>query len=503
MRTIRVAAVFAIFLAFALAPATAEPPFRVEVQPADLSGMPALPGLHSFASAKLDGYWVFVGGRLDGNHFDGPQFAWDKANRNIWVFHLGTKRIWRIAPPPAPLDHILGAANAQHDFHEKRGKLYILGGYGASRKNPDSAAFVTYPYLISLDVRRLVKILRRQYPGVSGSVGQVIQVPNTVLHKTLKSRKESRVALAGGRLEYNPDEDRYYLLFGQNCTGLYCAGGQQYSFQVRSFRIFDGPNGVPQIAGYRAVTSHAVPGIPPGCADTLSQTDSGVRVEKEGEKTRVELPDGKVFEFVETEDRDSQFRRRDLNAAPIRVPGDGSRSRAGVAAYGGVFTKTGGIFGYAYLNPIYVAPGSAPVIDSFEQRLSHDETALLPVYDSAAGDMHTVFFGGLSLYVHENGAFRCDVAIPYIDTISALSRHRNGASEETVLPARLPDLLGTYAVFLPAGGSLYFDNGVLDLGRLQRGQSTLVGWIYGGIKGSNQGATTASNALLEVRVVRD
>lgn len=500
MRTIRVAAVFAILLAFALAPATAEPPFRVEVKPADLSGMPALPGLHSFAAAKMDGYWVFVGGRLDGNHFDGPQFAWDKANRNIWVFHLGTKRIWQIASPPAPLDHILGANNTQSDFHEKRGKLYILGGYGASRKNPDSAAFVTYPYLISLDVRKLVKILGRQYPG---SPGQTIQVPNTVLRNTLKSRKEGRVALAGGRLEYNPDEDRYYLLFGQNCTGLYCAGGQQYSFEVRSFRIFDGPNGVPQLAGYRAVTSHAVPAVPPGCADTLSHTDSGVRVEKQGEKTRVELPDGKVFEFVETEDRDSQFRRRDLNAGPIRVPGDGSRSKAGVAAYGGVFTRTGGIFGYAYLNPIYVSPGSAPVIDPFEQRLSHYDTALLPVYDSAAGDMHTVFFGGLSMYVYENGAFRCDVTIPYIDTISALTRRRNGTSEETVLPVRLPDLLGTNAVFLRASDRLYFDNGVLDLGRLQRGESTLVGWIYGGIKGNNQGTTTASNELLEVRVVRD
>lgn len=499
MRTIRVAAVFAVLLAFALASA-AEPPFRVEVQPADLSGMPALPGLHSFASAKMDGYWVFVGGRLDGNHFDGPQFAWDKANRNIWVFHLATKRIWQIAPPPSPLDHILGAANAQADFHEKRGKLYILGGYGASRKNPDSAAFITYPYLVSLDVRKLVRILGRQYPG---SPGQTIQVPNTVLRNTLRSRKDGRVALAGGRLEHNPDEDRYYLLFGQNCTGLYCAGGQQYSFEVRSFRLFDGPNGVPTIAGYRAVTSHAVPAVPPGCAETLSHTDSGVRVEKQGEKTRVELPDGKVFEFVETGDRDSQFRRRDLNAGPIRIPGNGSQSRAGVAAYGGVFTRTGGIFGYAYLNPIYVAPGSAPVIDPFEQKLSHYETALLPAYDPAAGDMHTVFFGGLSLYVYENGAFRCDVAIPYIDTISVLSRRRNGASEQTVQPARLPDLLGTNAVFLPVSGSLYFDNGVLDLGRLPRGQGTLVGWIYGGIKGSNQGGTTASNALLEVRVVRD
>lgn len=500
MRMIRVAVVTTL-LAFALAPTlSAEPPFRVEVKPADLSGMPALPGLHSFAAAKMDGYWVFVGGRLDGNHFDGPQFAWDKANRNIWVFHLGTKRIWQIAPPPAPLDHVLGANNTQSDFHEKRGKLYILGGYGASRKNPDSAAFVTYPYLISLDVRKLVRILGRQYPG---SPGQTIQVPNTVLRDTLKSRKEGRVALAGGRLEYNPDEDRYYLLFGQNCTGLYCAGGQQYSFEVRSFRIFDGLNGVPQIAGYRAVTSHAVPAVPPGCADTLSHTDSGVRVEKQGEKTRVELPDGKVFEFVETEDRDSQFRRRDLNASPIRVPGDGSRSKAGVAAYGGVFTKTGGIFGYAYLNPVYVSPGSAPVIDPFEQRLSHYDTALLPVYDSAAGDMHTVFFGGLSMYVYENGAFRCDVTIPYIDTISALTRRRNGTSEETVLPVRLPDLLGTNAVFLRASDKLYFDNGVLDLGRLQQGQSTLVGWIYGGIKGNNQGTTTASNELLEVRVVRD
>jgi hypothetical protein len=255
----------------------------------------------------------------------------------------------------------------------------------------------------------------------------------------------------------------------------------------------------------KVFTTGAVPAPPPGCDPAAvgeAFGSSGVRISHVNEEvTRVQAADGKVFEIAEPADHDSQHRRRDLNAGPIRVPGPSPEGIAGVAAYGGVFTKAEPAPGSPYLNPVYVASGSAPVLDTFQQRLSQYETALLPIWNAGAQSMHTVFFGGLSLYVYKDGNFQCDLDVPFIPTISVLSRSAAG-SQETVLPVGLPGLLGTNSAFLRSAEAHFYDNGVLNLGSLPPGEPVTVGFIVGGIEMKTDNKSAATDKILAVRIVR-
>ncbi|HSF43663.1 MAG TPA: hypothetical protein VLT87_27975 [Thermoanaerobaculia bacterium] len=475
-------------------------PFQVRVTA--IAPPASMPALHSMAYAERHGYWVFLGGRTDGLHgpFGGTPdthfFPWDKANKLIWVVHPEQGKVWWISLP-TKWRFVLSASNTQHHFDSRKGRLYVLGGYGASAEGFDPK-LVTFDSAASLDVDGLIARLNRDF-GSGGSV------PESVPAEFLRVRTGvSPARLTGGRLEHIPGEDRYYLFFGHECVGEYCGGAggfQKYSFEIRSFRIVDTPEG-PDLRDLQVFTTAEVPELPTDCQDAAG---GNVKVLRQDETTtRIQSPGGRVFEIAEPEDHDSQYRRRDLNSGPIRVPGESPDGVAGVAAYGGVFTKkrppSG--FGYAYLNPVYVAGGAPPALDTFRQRLSHYETALLPVWDPGSQTMHTVFFGGLSLYLYKNGSFTCDVEIPFIDTISVLSRNAAG-SKETVLPEALPGLLGTNSAFLRNAKAEphFYDNGVLNLGSLRPGEPVTAGFLFGGIEKSGT-KSAATNKIFAVSLVR-
>src|SRR3954466_5142931 len=185
-------------------------PFHLQVKPATLPpDMPALPALHSFSFAQEHGVWVFVGGRTDGNHFNQHSFPLEGANRSVQVINRLLRVHWKVALP-AGSAFSLAASNAQFHYDEKHGKLYILGGYGASSTSGDGK-FITFDTLSAIDVKGLLADLERNYPGRPGAV---IQVHAPVLASRLKVGHDERVRLAGGRLEYLPGEDRCYLFFG-------------------------------------------------------------------------------------------------------------------------------------------------------------------------------------------------------------------------------------------------------------------------------------------------
>ncbi len=241
---------------------------------------------------------------------------------------------------------------------------------------------------------------------------------------------DTNIAVAGGHLE--KIDSTYYLIFGHNFSGQYdkTPGSilfvQHYTNSVRKFNIND--NG-----------------------STLS-----------------------VNNFSSTTDTDN-FHRRDLNTVEQIF----QNGEYGFTAFGGVFQKTATL---PYLTPIDITANGTQLNSSFNQNLNQYETASIPVYDSINNFMHTVFFGGMSLYTLDtvNHILVQDTLIPFVNTISKISRDGAGNLSEYKLPVEMPSLIGTDACFIPDHSINIKHNSIIDLNSLSG--NTRVGWIISGIQ---------------------
>lgn len=190
--------------------------------------------------------------------------------------------------------------------------------------------------------------------------------------------------------------------------------------------------------------------------------------------------------------------RRDYNIAPQIFPnGD-----VGFTAFSGVFDYSD----MPYLNTVDVTPGNYAVNNTFNQYLSQYHSATIPLFDANANTMHTLFFGGLSQFTLDNqNNLVEDIDVPFVKTISKVSRFSNGDMQEVKLGyVEMPTLVGPGAEFIPI--DQYFDNNdILDLNAIPQSQ-TLIGYIYGGIESSaeniffvNDGNQSfASNVIFKV-----
>src|SRR4029077_18711898 len=87
-------------------------------------------------------------------------------------------------------------------------------------------------------------------------------------------------------------------------------------------------------------------------------------------------------------------------------------------------------------------------------------------------------------------------------TISVLGRDSKGKSAEYICPVGLPQPMGIDAAFIPLEKAPWSGNEVLNLDEIKK--STLVGYIYGGVKSVRKkggSITVASNTIFEVRIL--
>ena len=241
---------------------------------------------------------------------------------------------------------------------------------------------------------------------------------------------DSNLAVAGGHLE--KIDSTFYLVFGHRFDGMYdqLSGSsffvQHYSNQIRKFNIHDTGTSL-SISNFQTIT------------DTIN------------------------------------FHRRDFNLVPQVFPnGD-----YGFTAFGGVFQKFANL---PYLNPVDITSSSTQLNSSFNQNLSQYETASMPVYDSAIKYMHTFFFGGMALYTVDTAthALVQDTLIPFVKTISKVTRDDAGNLTEYAQPVQMPSLLGTNARFIPDRNHPLVHNSIINLNALSA--ETHAGWIVGGIQ---------------------
>ncbi len=199
----------------------------------------------------------------------------------------------------------------------------------------------------------------------------------------------------------------------------------------------------------------------------------------------------------------TNLHRRDYNAVPQILP----TSAEGITVFSGVFQPTVDI---PFLNCVNIDSVSHAVNNTFQQYYNHYHCAVLPLYSASNNQMHNVFFGGIAQYYDSLGILVQDNKVPFVKTISRVTRNFDGTMAEYKLPVEMPSLLGAGAEFIPIETLPHFKNGVFKLDNLVT-DSTLVGYIYGGISSTsanifftNTGLqSTASSQIFKVYIIKN
>ena len=216
------------------------------------------------------------------------------------------------------------------------------------------------------------------------------------------------------------------------------------------------------------------------------------------------LDDGNTLtlsNYTETVDA-ANLHRRDYNLVPQIFP----NGESGFTAFSGVFRPDVDL---PWHNSVDITESGYTVNNDFDQLLNQYHSAHLPIYDQASNEMHTLFFGGIGRYYYdENGTLIDDEEVPFVKTISLVTRDANGDMVEQSLQLQMPAFLGSGAEFIPIETVDYQNGEILNLNSLTIGEQTLVGHIFGGIESSeaniffiNDGTQSeASSRLFEVYI---
>lgn len=172
------------------------------------------------------------------------------------------------------------------------------------------------------------------------------------------------------------------------------------------------------------------------------------------------------------------LRRRDFNASPFYYSGGGLR----YILSGGGFAKITNhlIHSVASFDPISRQSFS----DGFSSDFNLYHCATLPIYDSLADVMQTVYFGGISDHFRlPGGSIAEDTLAPFVKTISRIIRNGANPLQESLFDAELPDFLGSNATFFPTDTSRFDVHGVFRMPQtLPSGNFIDLGYITGGIE---------------------
>lgn len=260
-----------------------------------------------------------------------------------------------------------------------------------------------------------------------------------------KQIQDANFAVTGGHLKKL--NDRFYLVGGHRFDGRYNSMGnptytQSYTNQIRKFSINNSGNQL-SYSNYTTVTDPV------------------------------------------------HLRRRDYNLAAQVFP-DGE---LGMTIFSGVFQLNADL---PFLYPVDINESGHIPVTTFNQYLSNYHSPVATLYDSANNNMHTIFFGGMSQYYYQNNTLVQDDQVPFVKTISRVSRNAQGQLNEYRMPVEMPSLKGASAEFIPNLALPHYENKVLKLNEIDQ-TSFMIGHIYGGISSTtmnpfSNNQTTATQA---------
>lgn len=289
-------------------------------------------------------------------------------------------------------------------------------------------------------------------------VSEVIDavVNGTNISPYFKQITDTAFAITGGQL--GKIDDTYYLVGGHKFDGQYNPMGhatytQSYSNQIRKFKL-DNSGSQLSFSNYSTVT------------DVV------------------------------------HLHRRDYNLLPQVFP-DGTEG----------YTISSGVFqinvDLPFLYPVDITATGYTPNTSFNQYLSNYHCATVSLYDSSSNTMHSLFFGGMSQYYYQNDSLIQDNQVPFVKTISRLTRAADGSLQEFQLPVEMPGLNGSSAEFIPNADLPHYESEIIKLSDINQDTFT-IGYIYGGIYSSSlnpfsanlTSQTSADNTIYAVRLIK-
>jgi hypothetical protein len=194
--------------------------------------------------------------------------------------------------------------------------------------------------------------------------------------------------------------------------------------------------------------------------------------------------------------------RRDYNLVPQIFPG----GEEGYTVSSGVFQISVDL---PFLYPVDIKAGGHTPQPSFNQYLSNYHSAKAAIYDSVNNTMHSIFFGGMSQYSYVSNVLTQDNNVPFVKTISRVSRDGSGNLQENVFSTEMPVLIGASSEFIPNHNVPHYKSEIIKLSNISS-DSVLIGHIFGGIYSpqinpfvANQtSVTNAHNIIYEVWLVK-
>lgn len=276
----------------------------------------------------------------------------------------------------------------------------------------------------------------------------------------IKQISDEKFAITGGQL--GKIKDTYYLVGGHRFDGRYNPMGpdhgpgftQEYSNQIRKFKINNSNNQL-------SFNSYS------------SSTD------------------------------EVHLRRRDYNLLPQIYP-DGT---FGYTISSGVFQINADL---PFLYPVDILESGHIANTDFNQYLSNYHSAKAVLYDSVNNQSHNIFFGGMSQYYFSNGSLIKDDNVPFVKTISLLSRYDDNSLHEFKLSSEMPELKGSSAEFIVSKNIPHYDSEIIKLSEINQNEF-VIGHIFGGILSPTQNpftvnetsTTSADPTIYEVKLIKD
>jgi len=411
------------------------------------------PGVQSFAWGRDDqGNVLIAGGRTDGLHRRQPFATFDPSGNNTNLMVFHPDQGLLAQASVTGL-----ATGIAEQLQSTNMNFQQVGAHliltGGYGWSATQGAFVTHDKLTVIDVPGVIQAIINQQP----------------INPYIRQATDARVQITGGYLEEM--NDTLYLVGGQLFEGAYNPMGpthgpgftQQYANSIKAFQVDNLTQGTPAIIHYR---------------ETVDSVN---------------------------------LHRRDYNL------GLGLRPNGApyLTAFSGVFQYTADL---PWLDVVEISNSAQYSIpQGFEQKLNQYHTAHVGIWDSLSGTMHTVFFGGIGRYYPgPNGDLIDDTDVPFVNTISMVTRTSAGTWHESYFDALMPAYQGAGSEFIPNLSAAYHSHHPVFTPPVAptppvTPDTVLLGWVMGGIHSSaqniffiNTGAESwAETQLLAVYWIRD
>lgn len=208
------------------------------------------------------------------------------------------------------------------------------------------------------------------------------------------------------------------------------------------------------------------------------------------------------FSLVEQITDPIHLHRRDYNLVPQVFP-DGE---LGYIISSGVFQINQDL---PFLYPVDIkAIGHFPQT-GFNQYLSNYHSGKVGLYEANTNNMHSLFFGGMSQYYYNGNTLVQDNLVPFVKTISRVTRNENGELSEYQFPVEMPLLQGAGAEFIQNLDLPHYSNEVMKLDDITEDEF-IIGHLLGGIhsnslnpfSGNQTNTTSASPTVYEVKLIK-